>query len=164
MTTRHPIIRGLTLWRPWAAAIVHGPKRIENRPWHPPLRLLDAGLWVAIHAGRRWDAAGAEFVLGRWRVGTTNACAIEGTWPGRFELQGIVGVARVASCIHIEEARKAGDPWAFGPWCWMLDSVHALDFPIACRGAQGLWHPSPDALRILEPLCVPDTTGQERRS
>lgn len=155
MTTRHPIIRGLTLWRPWAAAIVHGPKRVENRPWFPSPRLRDGhDFWLAIHAGRRYDAEGAEW--------------IENLWPGinaaPVDEEGIVGVARVASCLHIEEARKAGDPWAFGPWCWMLDSVHALDFPIACRGAQGLWHPSPDALRILEPLCVPDTTGQERRS
>lgn len=156
-----PVIRGLTLWRPWAAAIVHGPKRIENRPWHPPVGYLDRGLWIAIHAGRRWDAAGAEFILKRWRVGVTNACALEGTWPGAYELQGIVGVARVSAVLSIDELRAETSPeaavervWAFGPWCWVLETVHALPHPIPCRGAQGLWTLPPAVLAIVEPLCV----------
>lgn len=29
------IIKGLTLWQPWAWAIAWKGKRVENRPWHP---------------------------------------------------------------------------------------------------------------------------------
>lgn len=148
-----PFIRGLTLWRPWSAAIVHGPKRIENRPWFPSLTFLDRGLWIAIHAGRRWDSAGAEFILKRWSVGTTNACAREGTWPAGYELEGIVGVAFVAEVRAVDEVRSADAGWAFGPWCWVLEHVHALEAPIPCRGAQGLWTLPPEIEARLAPLC-----------
>ena len=33
-------MKALTLWRPWAAAIVHGTKRVENREWTPPRSML----------------------------------------------------------------------------------------------------------------------------
>jgi hypothetical protein len=32
------------------------------------------------------------------------------------------------------------DPWACGPFCWIIDDVDLLPDPIPCRGAQGLWH------------------------
>lgn len=31
------------------------------------------------------------------------------------------------------------DPWAFGPWCWVVDDVRLLPEPMPCRGMQGLW-------------------------
>lgn len=31
------------------------------------------------------------------------------------------------------------DPWAFGPWCWVVDRVELFSAPYACRGMQGLW-------------------------
>lgn len=156
-----PIIRGLTLWRPWAAAIVHGPKRVENRPWHPPVGYLDRGLWVALHAGRTWDREGALFVAKHWRVEQIDGSSVnhvERDWPWRLAEQGIVGVARVTQALRVEDmADGQRDPWAFGPWCWMLDSVRALPKPIPCRGAQGLWSLSPEALAVLDPYCQEPT-------
>lgn len=32
------------------------------------------------------------------------------------------------------------DPWAFGPWCWVVDRVESFGGdPRPCRGMQGLW-------------------------
>lgn len=31
------------------------------------------------------------------------------------------------------------DPWAFGPWCWIVDDVRLFDTPLPTRGMQGLW-------------------------
>ena len=47
-------LRALTLWQPWAWAIVEGHKDIENRPWAPgaALRVGDPFL---IHAGMKYD-------------------------------------------------------------------------------------------------------------
>lgn len=152
-----PIIRGLTLWRPWAAAIVHGPKRVENRPWFPPLSLLDCGLWIAVHAGKRWDPGGARFIAETWQEcpAALDHDDEETGWPPAFVAQGIVGVARVAG---VEGAGgrygQPTDPWAVGPWCWHLADVRVLPTPIPCRGAQGLWTLPPDVLAVIEPLCV----------
>lgn len=157
-----PTIRGLTLWRPWAAAIVLGPKRIENRPWHPPLRLLDAGLWIAIHAGRRWDGDAANDIADLWPAARVELrqqplpFEDERAWPRPFVEQGIVGVARVVRAEVFDALRDdgaTGIAWAFGPWCWVLDDVRALAAPIPIRGAQGLWPLPPDVLAVLEPLC-----------
>lgn len=160
------ILRGLTLWRPWAAAIVHGPKRVENRPWPPSTRLLDAELWIAVHAGRKFSGDGARFISTWWPDCKTKFLAPDGSvdgsaryerlWPDEWKAEGIVGIARVKgahrySIVYQDDRR---DPWRFGPWCWLLDSVIALDVPIACRGAQGLWSLPADIEAKLEPLCV----------
>lgn len=48
------------------------------------------------------------------------------------------------------------DPWAFGPWCWVVDRVELLPEPVPCRGMQGLWPVDDGAIaRALWEL-VPD--------
>lgn len=154
------ILRGLTLWRPWAASIVHGPKRIENRPWCPPLALLREELWIAIHAGRKWDPAGAQFVRREWPASGITAWEREHDCPRRMREEGIVGVARVVRAVRVagfdESLDGAGQkPWAFGPWCWVLGDVKALEQPIPVAGHQQLWALPLEIQAALEPLCVP---------
>jgi hypothetical protein len=36
-------------------------------------------------------------------------------------------------------AEVAEDPWAFGPWCFVVAEVRLLAEPIPCRGMQGWW-------------------------
>lgn len=36
-------------------------------------------------------------------------------------------------------AELRADPWAFGPWCWVVDQVELFELPFPCRGMQGLW-------------------------
>lgn len=162
------ILRGLTLWRPWAASIVHGPKRVENRPWAPPTRLLDAGLWLALHAGRTWDIDGAEFIIEHLDgqiLGLHDTSVIlvrddaraQDAWPLPWIEQGIVGVARVVRayryvCPPPTEALE--HEWSFGPWCWELADVQALPEPIPCRGRQSLWELDRVVYDRLAPLCV----------
>lgn len=45
----------LTLWRPWAWAIIHGPKRVENRTWKPPASFI--GKRIGIHVFRQKNIA-----------------------------------------------------------------------------------------------------------
>ncbi len=50
-----PIIRALTLHRPWDRYMAHGRKPIENREWMPPEWMLQQ--LIALHAGQadwRW--------------------------------------------------------------------------------------------------------------
>lgn len=161
-------IRGLTLWRPWGACIfgwtrrngivVPGPKRIENRPWPAPDRMI--GQRIAFHDGLTWDHGGAEFMR---RAGFDPPTPEE--WPAGL----ITGVARVLDCIDVGAA-EAGvvsahgcfggdgdgfdedsdleelleDPYCLGPYAWVLDERARLPEPVPCKGAQGLWTLPPD--------------------
>lgn len=44
------------------------------------------------------------------------------------------------------------DPWAFGPWCWIVDRVELLPDQEPCRGMQGLWPLEDEMRRILSDL------------
>jgi hypothetical protein len=130
-------MRALTLWQPWATSIAVGPKRIENRPWRFPLPM---GTLIALHAGATYDREGDAFVRELWP-----------TCPARADvpMRAVVGVARVVSQFQRSEELLFDYPpgfpndqidWAFGPWCWVLDDVVALDRPIEWRrGMLGLW-------------------------
>lgn len=156
-------IRGLTLWRPWSGSIVHGPKRIENRGWAPSQQLVDRGLWIAIHGGSKWDRDGAEFLTAHWTIAAsvvmlagerTYDILDERQWPARAISKGIVGVARVRRAVPAGDPAVRTDPFAFGPFCWMLEDVRALPEPIPCKGAQGLWVLPPEVLERVHPWCL----------
>lgn len=57
----------------------------------------------------------------------------------------LLGAMHVASVRSIEAIDWADGsfgslaPWAFGPWCWIIDAVRVLERPIPCRGYQWLW-------------------------
>lgn len=118
-------MRALTLGQPFADCIVHGPKRIENRPWKCPDKLLG---WIAVHAGKG-DYPYDEAELKR-------------LWPEMPPLKEmsrgkIIGVMNVVRCLKPEGIRS---PWASGPWCWVIKEVRPLHKPIECRGYQKLWN------------------------
>lgn len=167
-------IRGLTIQRPWAGAIVHGGKRIENRTWYPAPDLMRGGLWIAVHAGAHWDAVGAELCLSRWPRARDEVLAgpragelpprDERGWPAFATAKGIVGVARVEFACPVADlgaylrtrrgARAMAAVWAAGPVCWVLRDVRPLPRPIPCRGALGLWVLEPAAIEAVRPWCV----------
>lgn len=122
-------IRGLTLWRPWPWSIVHGSKRIENRPWWSDGL---EGNWIALHAGKRWDDDGAAKI---------RAVHAEMSGSSDDHPLGIAGVARVVGVIHRgNDSLMRADQirWYFGPYGWVLEEVTPIN-PVPCRGAQGLW-------------------------
>ncbi len=142
----------LTLYRPWSQCIVYGPKRIENRPWAPPAKVI--GTTIAIHAGKKWDKDGEAFMRKHgfnppMTVDEEPAMALVGTARVMlsFNLKvpasrqsAFTGFADVSAII--EDVRKS--PWAFGPVCWVLEDVKALVKPVPCAGALGLWKIAPD--------------------
>ncbi len=59
-------MRAMTWHRPWPFAIFSLGKDIENRRWAPQIGVREK---LAIHAGKRWDEAGAAWIrekLGYW--------------------------------------------------------------------------------------------------
>jgi hypothetical protein len=118
--SKHPL-KAITFHRPWAYAIAHLGKDIENRSWAcplPPSRL------IAIHAGRKYDRQAADWI--RQSLGLD--CPIEEAHPG-----GIVAIARFVGNVTASDS-----PWFVGPIGWQLADVVAID-PVPCSGQQGLW-------------------------
>lgn len=108
----------LSVQQPWAWAIINGPKRIENRTWFT---------W---HRGRLLIHAGKSKV----RIGDYGP----GEPPqSQLVFGAILGVAQLDDCVHIERVR--GEPFAEGPWCWLLSDVRAFERPVPYSGSQGLF-------------------------
>lgn len=128
-------MRALTVRQPWAWAIVHGGKNVENRDWKP--RVAPEGR-IAIHAAAR-DAGDYAwpFVAERTEPFALTADLVRGA---------IVGTAELAD-IHQGSSSARG--WCKRPECaiwgmaaayhWVLTDARPLVEPIPCRGSLGLW-------------------------
>lgn len=123
-------MKALTLKQPWAWAVAHAGKDVENRTWKPPQSVI--GQRIAIHAGKAWDHDG-DLTLCRLVDGPY----LQG--PGTVTYGAIVAVATVKGVVF------GGIAWFYhwftgGPYGWFLTDVIALPEPIPCKGAQGLWN------------------------
>ena len=130
-------VRGLTVRQPWADAITHGTKRVENRTWPAPARL--AGARVLIHAGAAYDRHAVLDTTG---------------WP---DTRGaVLAVATLTGC---HPATGCCRPWGdrAPAWHWQLTDVHRLLVPVPCRGALGLWTPTPAVLAAVTAQLTEET-------
>lgn len=144
-----PPVYALTLWQPWASAIIYGPKRVENRPWAPWASIIGQRIWI--HASATYDVKSHQLVVETWKA-TGPVPDAKVLTPAKAIL-GILGCARVLGWAgmesrgHLSESEAAmvrRDPWWGGPLGWYLGDVVALPEPIPCRGKQGLWRPDPE--------------------
>lgn len=118
-------VRCLTLRRPWAWAVAHAGKDVENRDWQCP---LPPGTIVAIHAGQKFEADGAEWIEREMGIAVP---------PKDQHPTGIVAIATVGECTPFAAAVS---PWQNGSdFCWELRNVRALKRPIPQRGQQGVF-------------------------
>lgn len=121
----------LSIRQPWAWAILHAGKDIENRSWSTSFRGP-----VCIHASKGMTKGEfEEFVecsrqihrLGLWD---------KDVWvppPNDLPRGGIVGVAEVTGCVNM-----SGSPWFFGTWGFVIENARPIDF-IPCKGALGFF-------------------------
>ena len=117
-------MKALTIRQPWAWAIMSGLKIIENRTWKTPYRGE-----LLIHAGR-----GASVKLPGNKL--PDGTPIPDDLPRGFAL----GVVDLIDILPVEEC-DPDNPFAIGPWCWVLSRPRPLASPIACKGALSLWRP-----------------------
>jgi hypothetical protein len=131
-------MKALTICQPYGEAICRGLKRVENRTWP-----TDARGPLLIHAGKSRDW------LDSWRTASHD-------WRRIMAFGAIVGRAELVDCVRIRALRagKCGHDdlryheHAEGPWCWVLDSIERLERPFPCRGRQGLFDVSIEALEM----------------
>lgn len=129
-------VMALSLHQPWAWAILHAGKRVENRTWKTDYR----GPLVIHAAQTRRSMRHGLGVLGR-----LHACGVFDAMLDvkRLPYGALVGVCELVDVVPI--AWRATDAWACGPWCWLLEEVRTIE-PVAWRGAQGLFRVPLDKL------------------
>ena len=129
-------MKALTVLQPWAWALIHGPKRIENRSWATYYRGP-----LVIHAGksRKWLDVGVPALR-------ENGIAI----PDNFEYGAIIGIVDLVECFHysvLTDAQRC-DVYAHGPFCWVTANPRPLQ-PHTWKGAQGLWTIPDDVIAAI---------------
>jgi len=112
-------MKALSIQQPWAWLIVNGYKDVENRDWPTKVRG-----WVAVHAGKKYDAAGAAWV--------------RRTFPGiqlprEFASGAVVGIVRITDCVT-----AYASPWFQGHYGFVLYDAAPCD-PVPARGQLGFF-------------------------
>jgi hypothetical protein len=114
-------MKALSVCQPWAWAIVAGLKTVENRT----RRTRHRGPLV-IHASKSRRHRGQDF-----------ADLLPGLPPWEeMDFGALVGVVEVVGCVPLAEVE--GDPFAIGPWCWLLRRARPIR-AVPFRGQVGLF-------------------------
>lgn len=111
----------LSIRQPWAWAIIHAGKDIENRDWWTNYR----GPFF-VHASKGMTRAEyADAISAFPHI----------AWPHRDSLQrgGIIGRAKIVQCVT-----DHASPWFFGHYGFVLAEQEALDF-IELKGSLGFF-------------------------
>lgn len=141
-------MKALTLWQPWASAVVAGLKYVEFRDWPTSYQGL-----LAIHAAKR-------------KVDSVSACGdlCEQIWqrtgmvPGDLPLGAIVGAVYLDRCVdlhpvnwnrsaQITDVLKAQDVYGYSDdskFGWFFTRYIQFSFPIPKKGMQRLWNTEVD--------------------
>jgi hypothetical protein len=127
----HP--KALTIRQPWAHAVIHLGKDVENRSWRANYKGP-----VLIHASARTlnDPHG---LLAEHMSQPPSPADLD-----RLPTGCIIGVADLFDYVRDSESK-----WAFrGEWHWLLRKVRPIR-PVPCTGRLGLWTPSAALIRKM---------------
>ncbi len=134
----------LTLRQPWAHAVVHLGKSLENRRWNTHFRgtfLIHAAKGMTL--GEYEDAVDfCDGALGRTKQGTSLTRTGELPGPKALPFGGIVGRARLVGVLP--PCASIGAPLCPHPWHmheqygFLLSNIEPLPF-VPCKGALGFW-------------------------
>ena len=114
--------------QPWAWAIVHAGKYVENRKWITHLRGT-----IAIHASGNLDKD-AKLPDG------VDKPDIENLPRGA-----IIGVVDIVDVVE-----ESSSEWFVGPFGFVLENPRALPEPITCNGALKFWNVPAHIVRVME--------------
>lgn len=134
-------MKALTVRQPWAFAIVHGFKDVENRTRQPPAMML--GQRFAIHASLRFDDSA-------WTFEPIEKMIAASPREAPLHLGAVIGYARVCGWWDAAKGQEVGppgtrqrveaSPWYMGGAGILIDEVEALDEPLDAKGQLGWWN------------------------
>lgn len=124
-------MKALTVRQPWAGAIAHQTKRVENRTWKLPAK--HEGARILIHAGATRD---------KWAV----------VYGDHLDVySAIVAIATIKSCHFDDGNQVCCSYWAEpGAYHWELADVITLPEPVPAKGALGFWTPDASLVTAAE--------------
>lgn len=141
-TTKEPMYPAITVRQPWAWAILHAGKDVENRPWAPTYR---GPVWIHASANqeRLWvPGAGDvhELYARAWRF-----------HGERIPYGCIIGRVTITGVHHADECPAGGcSTWAApDQYHLQLADPITLEHPVKTRGKLRLWNPGADLIRKL---------------
>lgn len=105
-------MKALSIKQPWAWLIVNGHKDVENRTW----KTSHLGP-LAIHAGRKFDQLGYEWVR-------ENFPEIRMPKPADFERGGFVGLVKMLGCVSSHSSKWHEKEC----WAWVLANPAKVNF------------------------------------
>jgi hypothetical protein len=128
------IIKALTLWQPYAQAIVAGLKKYETRSWATRHRGK-----IAIHASAK--TLSKEYRALADKYGLTDG-------PDGMPLGKILAICELEECILMDEDFIGQQPqteidlgdWRTGRYAWKLNALAIMPEAKPARGYQGLWN------------------------
>lgn len=135
-------MKALTIHQPWAAAIAHGGKRVENRAWltyHRGLIAIHAGASVGIR--RTYDRAIRSVTVwsGYESIATVvDQAAVRGAVVAVASLGDVCSASRFFG-LSMPLQCDCGNWAQSGQRHFILTDVHPLPTPVPARGAQQLW-------------------------
>ena len=105
-------MRALSIQQPWAWAILHAGKDIENRTWCTQItgRIL-------IHVGKKFDKDGYLWIKRNYEIDI----------PTNLPLGGIVGSVEIVNCVSYSSSK-----WFFGKYGFVLRNPIQLPFMSCC--------------------------------
>jgi hypothetical protein len=112
-------IKCLTIRQPWAWAIIHAGKDIENRTWATSYRGP-----LLIHAARGMThdeyTDGSLFIN---KITSRKEPSFRTPIPGDLEFGGIIGLIDLVDCVTVSDS-----PWFTGPYGFVLRNPRQLSF------------------------------------
>lgn len=118
----------ISVRQPWAWAIIHGGKDVENRVKRAiTLGGMDRHKRIAIHASSGMTRDEYEEA----REFMEDECGVSCPHPSKLVRGGIIGAVSIVGIV-----KESRSPWFFGPWALQLDDVEECD-PIPCAGQLG---------------------------
>lgn len=113
--------------QPWAWAILHAGKTVENRRWATGYRGE-----LLIHAGKTVEDDAVDVV----------AALAARDVPEGLPTGGVVGRVRLVDVHHADDCYMTCSPWAqTGCWHWVLGDVRPERVLRPCPGRLGLFRP-----------------------
>jgi len=122
-------VKVLSVRQPFAWAIIHAGKDIENRTWHSGVRGP-----VLIHAGRHWHQVTPAELSRRMSI----------LVPADLPLGGIVGMVEIVDCVE-----RHPSPWFQGPVGFVLRNPCPLPFT-PCAGHLGFYDADESIVQSLD--------------
>jgi hypothetical protein len=120
-------VKALSVRQPWAWAIIHAGKDIENRTWRTHYRGP-----LFIHAS-----------LARHSK-TGMPRGIRSPREDALHFGAIIGLVELVDVVE-----RSRSKWFAGPLGWVIANPYRLKHPMPCKGGLGLWNVPPAVARRI---------------